>query len=610
MDRRMRAVFFSAVVGLFSALMPLHAQLQKGDFTSTLDGYISTGYTASSGDQSAISSHNWDIGGSTTLNGYYYSPSFLNYIGAFYANQSKANSDFKSVSNTSGFNLDTVFFTGSHFPGSVGYAQTFDSEGSYNFPGLANYVTHGNGNSFQIQWGETVPKMPVFTASYIRNNSNYSVYGTNENGSSHSNNVNLRSSYTIDGFQLGAFYTKNFGYAETPPLITTTAIKINSSGDAEGFNLSHRLPLQGSSGFSITRSSWNDTVGGINTSGTVNQINATASIRPTQKISLGTNLNYTDNLNGQIIEAVIGGGGLPTSNGSNLSSSSWDSMTNLGYYPARNFSTSLYFEKRIQTYEGVNYSVASYGGGASYSYDLPIGAVNAAVSVTGNFGSGNVSDSLGIIANANYVGMVHHWRLSAQGAYSQNVQTLLVTNTNSFYNFSGNVQRSMGRLHFALGAYGARTGLTDISGISSTSQGYNASVGYSVWLTATGNYSKSDGTALLTANGLGGVPPVGDPSALFSLYGGESYSATLGSSPIRHLVMSATYSRSISNTNSDGLKSNNVNGLYTAQAQYQLRKLYFTTGYERLLQGFSGSGSPPQVVYSYYAGVSRWFKFF
>ncbi len=610
MDRRMRAVFLSAAVGLLLTVMPLHAQLQKGDFTSSLDGYLSTGYSASTGDQTALSTHNWNFGGSTTLNGYYYAPTFVSYTGAFYANQSKANSDFKSVSNTSGFNLAAVLFTGSHYPGSMGYSQTYDSEGSYNLPGLSNYVTHGNGNSFQVQWGETIPSLPSFSASYIRNNSNYSVYGTNESGNSHSDMFNFRSSYSVDGFQMGAFYNKNFGNAETPPLITTTAIKVKSAGDAEGFNLSHRLPWNGSSGLGITRSSWNDTVAGISTSGTVNQINAMASIHPTNKVSLGTNLNYTDNLNGQIIEAIIGAGGLPTSSGSNQSSSSWDSMTTLGYYPARNFQTSLYYEKRIQSYQGINYDDSSYGGGASYTRDLPNGALNAALSVTGNFGSGNTRDSLGLIANANYTGTVRNWRLSAQVSYTQNVQTLLVTNTNSYYNFSGNVQRSLGRFHFAMGASDSRTGLTDISGISSTSQSYNASVGYSVWLTAAGNFTKSDGTALLTAGGLGGVPPVGDPSALVSLYGGESYSASLGSSPVRHLVMSATYSRSISNTNSNGLTSDNVNGLYTAQAQYQLRKLYFTTGYERLLQGFSGSGAAPQVVYSYYAGVSRWFKFF
>jgi hypothetical protein len=38
--------------------------------------------------------------------------------------------------------------------------------------------------------------------------------------------------------------------------------------------------------------------------------------------------------------------------------------------------------------------------------------------------------------------------------------------------------------------------------------------------------------------------------------------------------------------------------------------LYFNSGYARLEQGFSNSGTPPEVVSSFYIGVSRWFNFF
>jgi len=44
--------------------------------------------------------------------------------------------------------------------------------------------------------------------------------------------------------------------------------------------------------------------------------------------------------------------------------------------------------------------------------------------------------------------------------------------------------------------------------------------------------------------------------------------------------------------------------------QYQYRKLNFISGYDRLEQGFSGSGTPPEVISTYYFGVSRWFSFF
>ncbi len=601
---------FLGLVVMLCAAMPLRAQWEAGNFSTSLQGYVSAGYSGTSGNLGGFSTHGWELGGSVTANGYYYSPSFVSYAGSFYLNQSKANSDFKSVSNTSGFNLDGILFTGSHFPGGIGYSQTYDSEGSYNVPGLTNYVTHGNGNSFQIQWGETLPHYPTFSASYIRNNSNYSVYGANESGNSHTNLLNLRSSYTIDRFQMGAYYSETTGNSSIPALVTTSAVAVNSSGNSEGFNLSHSLPLNGSMGFGVTRSTWNDSVSGINTNGTVNQITASATIHPTGRVAVSSNLNYTDNLNGEVTQAIISAGGLPTNSNSNMASNSFDSMTTLNYSPDRYLQTNVYYEHEIQNYQGVNYSASSYGAGAAYSRNIPSGSVNASFTLIGNFGGANTPDYLGMVANGNYVGNIKRWRINTQFSYSQNVQTLLVTYTNSYYNFSGNVQRSWGRVNMAIGGSGAYTGLTQVAGISSTSQSYNASLGYSIYLTATGNYTKSSGTALLTANGLGGLPPTGVPSALTSLYGGDSYSVSLGSSPVRNLVISGTFNRSISNMSSNALVSNNVNGLYTAQMQYQLRKLYFTTGYERLLQGFSGSGMPPQVVYSYYAGISRWFKFF
>jgi hypothetical protein len=38
--------------------------------------------------------------------------------------------------------------------------------------------------------------------------------------------------------------------------------------------------------------------------------------------------------------------------------------------------------------------------------------------------------------------------------------------------------------------------------------------------------------------------------------------------------------------------------------------MYITGGYSRLQQGFSASGLPPEVISSFYMGVSRWFNFF
>jgi hypothetical protein len=154
--------------------------------------------------------------------------------------------------------------------------------------------------------------------------------------------------------------------------------------------------------------------------------------------------------------------------------------------------------------------------------------------------------------------------------------------------------------------------LTDQAGTANSSQTYNGSFGYGVWLTATGSYSRTDGQVLATGTGLVGLPVPSPvlPSDLVSLFGGKSYSFGVSSNPVKKLTFAATYAKSTSNTLSNDIPSTNQNSQYNALIQYQVRKLNFISGYARLEQGFSIAGSQPQVISSYYMGISRWFNFF
>jgi hypothetical protein len=183
---------------------------------------------------------------------------------------------------------------------------------------------------------------------------------------------------------------------------------------------------------------------------------------------------------------------------------------------------------------------------------------------------------------------------------------------NSFYHYSGNVSHRWGQFRVSAGAGGGRTALTQQAGTASSNESFNGSLSYIRWFTATGSYSKSSGQALLTGAGLVPVPVPSPilPSSLVNLYGGDSYSVALSSSPVKGLLFTASYAKSNSNTSSSGVMSTNENDQYNALIQYQVRKLNFTSGYSRLEQGFSSSGMPPEVLSSYYMGVSRWFNFF
>jgi hypothetical protein len=162
------------------------------------------------------------------------------------------------------------------------------------------------------------------------------------------------------------------------------------------------------------------------------------------------------------------------------------------------------------------------------------------------------------------------------------------------------------------GAGGSRSALTEQAGTANSSQSFSGSVGYSPWFTASGNYSKANGQALATGTGLVPVPVPSPivPSSLVSLFGGDSYSFALSSSPARGFTVAASYAKSTSNVTSNGAASANDNEQYNALLQYQVRKLYFNSGYARLEQGFSDSGTIPEVISSFYIGVTRWFNFF
>ncbi len=587
------------------------AQIRLGETSTSGSGTISSGYTANYGNMTP-STHGWTFGGAANLTGSFHSPNFLSYNVSPYLNQSRANSNFQSISNASGVNLSANIFAGSKFPGSITYSKAYNSDGNFAVPGLANFVTHGDSGVFGIDWSENLPDAPSFSAGFQSGNSQYSVYGTSNGGKNTFHSLNLHSGYRWVGFNMGAYYSKGAAHSIIPPVLTQTISDLQSDNTAYGYNLSHLLPWRGSFAGSINRSTWNTTYLDANSSGSIDTANASAGVHPTSKLAVTATASYSDNLTGQIIQSVIAAGGVSPILNSNQSSNSLDLMTVTTYTPLANLQTAGFFERRTQTFLDQNYGVNSYGGNASFTHKLLDGTINTAVSVTANSSDQNSQDTMGISASENYSNLVLGWRVNESFNYAQNVQTLLVTYMNSYYNYSGNISRRWGLFSIGAGGGGGRTALTDQAGTSSSNESYNGSLAYGALITATGSYSKADGQAMATGAGLVGVPvptPI-LPSDLVSLFGGKSYSFGVSSTPVKKLILAATYAKSTSNTLSNGITSSNLNSQYNALIQYQVRKLNFISGYARLEQGFSNSGSQPEVISSYYMGISRWFNFF
>jgi len=600
------------LVGLLLPGLPVAGQVKFGEVSTNLSGAVSAGYTADYGNTTS-SDHSLTAGGSGTLSGFFYSPGFLSFAASYFLNQSRANSSFQSISDASGINLSTHIFGGSHFPGSITYSKTYNSEGNYSVPGLSNYVTHGDSDTLGIGWGEYLPGVPSFSAAFEMGSGTYSVYGTNDEGGNAFHSLNLHSGYRVAGFNMSGYYNNGGGHSLLPEIVTgEPAEETHSDDTAYGFNVNHRLPLNGSVTTSINRSEYSSYYENYTTSGAIDMVNSSAGLHPTSKLSLSANANYSDNLSGQLVQSVVAAGGAAPGLNSNGASSSLDLEGVASYTVDKNMQASAYVERRSQYFLGTDYVANSYGGSADYARQLLNGNFNASVTVTGTNSSTSSANSLGFSTNANYYCEVRGWKVNGSLAYAQDVQTLLVTYMNSYYNYSGSARKRWGKLNFGAGAGGGRTALTDQAGTSSGEQSYNASLGYSPWITLNGTYSKTYGQALATGAGLVAVPvplPI-LPSSLVTLYGGDSYSFGLGSSPAKGLIIGASYSKSLSNTSVSGLASTNESDEYNAIIQYQVRKVQIVGGYSRLDQGFSGSGTAPQNISSYYMGATRWFKFF
>ena len=591
---------------------PLSAQIKTGNLSSSMSGTIAPSYNATYGNLTE-STHGWLFGGTADYSGSYYNPNFLSFTGSAYLNQSRSNSNFQSISNSSGVNIGSSIFSGSIFPGSINYSKAYDSEGNYSVPGLPNYVTHGNSDSLGISWSLLLPDKPTFSAAYQRGGSDYSVYGTKNTGRNKFQTLNLHSSYRLHGFSMGEYYSLGKTRSLIPQLMSgQQSATSQTSTDSYGFNVSHAIPLNGGVSAGFNRSGWDSSYLGYKSKGTIDILSGLAAIHPTNKIGFTGSVNYSDNLSGQLFQSVISAGGVVPEINLGQTSHSLDLAISAGYSPAAWLQTSASVERRMQDFLGQTYGVTSYSGGASYARQMLKGSFSASGSVTDNMADKSGDNTLGFSANGNYSTEVKNWGLTGSFGYSQNVQTLLVTYMNSSYHSSLSARRKWGR--FFVGGSGAvsHTALTQDAGSSSGSQSFNGSIGYNRWLTATGAYARSNGQALATGAGLIPITPPMLTTNLIA-YGGKSYSFAVSSTPVKKLIMSAAFSTSTSNTSSTNAlatASANETQQFNSTLQYQFRKTYINSGYARLQQGFSATGTVPETVSSYSIGVSRWFNFF
>ena len=293
------------------------AQVKIGENVSmNMNGQVSAGYTADYGNL-INSDHGVTFGGNADLTGFYYDPNFLSFtVNPFY-NQSRLNSTYASNSNASGINATAGIFSGSHFPGTVNFSQLWNSDGTIGLPGVANYTTNGSSDTLGIGWGVYFPNRPTLSLGYQQGSSNYSIYGDNSNGSTAFRSFSANSMYQLHGWSLNGGYQRNASHSEFPQFFGNQDLeKSSAGGNSFSVGAGHALPWDGSFSANFNRSSFDsnfaevDGSGNSQYSGTADTGNAAVSFHPLNRLTVGSNANYTDNLLGSLYQTIVTSGGV------------------------------------------------------------------------------------------------------------------------------------------------------------------------------------------------------------------------------------------------------------------------------------------------------------
>jgi hypothetical protein len=588
------------------------AQVTAGEANMNLDGTVSVGYSGSFANDEP-SSHGIGFGGSGDLSGFYHSSQFLSFNIAPFYDQSRNNSTYQSITDSSGVTASTSIFGGSNYPGYVNYSDVYNSESSYFLPGIANYRTNGNSQTFGVGWSGHPTNTLSFSGGYEDGNTNSSVYGTTNQINSHFRSIFGTLNYNLAGFRLGGgVHYSNGNYTFPQFLAGQTSQKSQVDTTTYDFSLSRGVARYDTTtwlNYSRDTTSYNAL--GTKDSQTNDVVTGGVSLKPTNKLSANFGADYDDNLAGAVYQAENSAGAVVPVTLPGEKSHSWGLYGEAQYDLANQFYLTGDVTHREQLFLGTSVSSTAWSGGADYGHRLFGGRFTGGAFVTRSDLGINNGSILGLSSNVIYSRYIAAWNVSGSFGYSRNSETFLIGYTTSGYSYSASVSRQFRKLNWNGTAAGSKSLFSQAVGTTSFTQSYSTGLSFR-WLGVSGGYSRASGIGLYTNQGISTLPSSVPPPLLPSLipYSGTTYSVGLGGAPIRGLIFSASFARTRSSTESGLVASSNRSDEANAYLQYQFRKVFFTAGYSRLLQGFSASTVAPAMVSSYYFGISRWFRVF
>jgi hypothetical protein len=612
--RRYKILLICAFSQMFWAL-PAAAQVEFKGVTASMSGSVAAGYSGDLSGEGGGSDHGMVLGGAGALQGSFYNPNFISFSATPYYNRSQSNSDSQSIFDSSGYSGNINIFSGSRFPGNISFGQDYNTSGLYGIPGTIGLTTKGSNRVFGIGWSALLPDLPSLSVGYSRGSGSSSLLGSEAENSATTDTFTLRSGYKVKGMGLTASFIHEGVDSNTAAILEGGSAQ-NSNTSSNTYQISgSRGFYNGGFGVGFSRSTYSDAYTGEasgSSHGATDSLYGSLGIK-LWKVPLSASVAYTDNLEGNFEEQLLSDGVMQMqTNLSPVSHSLLMSLSSSDRILPHMFVTG--FVSRQEEYiAGTSAGLTQFGANVSGNFGERLKGLTATVGVIDSANQeGNEGASL--VANVNYRHNLYGWEFEGNFGYDQSVQTLLAIYQTSTLYYGGALRHKFARRVFwNVAGGGGRSAFVQVAGNSSHSESVTTSFtayGYS----AGGNYSKSEGTSVITPTGLVTVPvPIVSNNTV--LFNGIGRGLTVAGSPVRRMSITASFSQAFSNTlglnNTNGASSTNKTSQLNGYLTYQFRRMYFNAGVLQFRQDISAAaGIPPSVVTSYYFGISRWFKAF
>jgi hypothetical protein len=604
---KLLAVSAISLVFVFASVASANGQGTAGNNLKMLmNGSLGMVYAGNYGNHIG-SSHSLGIGVNGTLEGYYYNPQFINFQVRPYYDRAQFNSESQAITRGTGMDGSVSVFGGSHFPGTVSYGRNFNSNSEFRIAGVPSVLVDSSGSNLGVSWGALFNGFPTIQASYSIADSTSTMLGTTDRSKSSSRSFNLNSNYNLGGFNLqGRLGHYNMDLL-SPSFLTVESTSSTASVTNYGVTASRRLPLSGSLGLGWARTT-SESAGDNSAS---NSYAVSAGFSPWQRLSINGFLNYTTNLIVALERSLFGDSSILPLVSSGSNSNSVYMNTSATFMVGHGLTVTGYANHRIQHFQGEASANTQYGGTINFQkannlfgfLQFSIGVVNTATQEGNN--------AVGLVTN---LGMTHkfgRWEATADFDYSQNTLTLYDVVTTSHYSYGGMLRRKINSsTNWSASFRESRSGLTAQEGNNNLADSFVTNLSWERY-SLSGSYSRSNGEALLGANGTLTPTPFGSTiSNDYLTFNARAYAITASTLLFRVLTLSGSYTNVSSSTTERALGTFNKGNRYNARLALRMRRLYIIAGFDRALQESSAVPVGLRRVNSYYVSLSRWFNVF